>query len=153
MQQVHAIWSHGITTGIEEDKRVLKMVCVFCYPYFLCARKWGFVHLMFIMALLQTSCSLIDKDRYIIDSTGLSECVADIVPAKGVWDCTLKAAARDSYAYVYVDENHTCHICVPAREIGNRTSAPLPTSGTLAYQRGMSNAIRQRTHSISCKCQ
>ena len=92
------------------------------------------------MALLQTSFSLIDKVRYIRDSTGLSECVADIVPATRIWDCTLKAAKRGSYAYVYLRENHTGHICVPAREIGNRTSAPLPTCGTLAYQRGMDNA-------------
>ena len=81
--------------------------------------------------------SLINKVRYIRGSTSISECVKDIVPATRNWDCTFKAAAKGSYAYVYVVENETCHICVHSRNINNRTLEQIPTSGNAAaYQRG-----------------
>ena len=79
------------------------------------------------------------KFKYIRGSPGgMSQCVADIVPATGNFNCAHQAGTRGSYAYVYVAENKSCHICRHSREIGNRSLEHLPISQYPVYQRGIS---------------
>ena len=79
------------------------------------------------------------KFKYIRGSPGgMFQCVADIVPATGNFNCAHQAGTRGSYAYVYVAENETCHICRHSREIGNRSLEHLPISQYPVYQRGIS---------------
>ena len=67
----------------------------------------------------------------------MSQCVMDIVPAKGNFNCAYKAGIRSSYAYVYVAEYKTCYICLHSREIGNRSLELLPISEHHVYQKGI----------------
>ena len=77
------------------------------------------------------------KFKYIRGSPGgMSQCVADIVSATGNFNCAHQAGIKGSYAYVYVAENSTCHICRHSREIGNRSLEHLPISQYPVYQRG-----------------
>ena len=100
-------------------------------------RKHVGILLLINLALLPRVLLLTGKFKYIQDNTGLSECVVDIMPATEIWDCFHKAATWGSYAFVYAPENHTCHLCVPAREIGNRSLENLPTAGHYVYIRGI----------------
>ena len=47
------------------------------------------------------------------------------------------AGTRGSYAYVYVAENKTCHMCRHSQELGNRSLENLPISHHPVYQRGI----------------
>ena len=103
-----------------------------------CKTKYVFVCIYLISMLPHLSLSL-GKFRYIRDSTGgMSQCVGDIVSATGNVNCAHQAGTRGSYAYVYVAENKTCHICRHSREIGNRSLEHLPISQYPVYQRGIS---------------
>ena len=100
--------------------------------------KYLFVCIYLVLMLQHVSLSL-RKLRYIRDSTGrMSQCVVDIIPASGNLNCAHKAGTRGSYAFVYVTENKTCHICRHAQELGNRSLEHLPISHYPVYQRGIS---------------
>ena len=104
------------------------------------ARKTKYVFVCFYLVLMLPHLPLsLGKFRYIRDSAGgIFQCVADIVPATGSLNCAHKAGIRGSYAYVYVTENQTCHICRNSRQLGNRSLEHLPISQYPVYQRGIS---------------
>ena len=98
--------------------------------------KTDSICLLVVLILSKSSLSH-KKFRYVRDNTReMSQCVVDIEPATGIFNCAHQAGIRGSYAYFYVAANQTCHICLHSREVGNRSLEHLPVSEYPVYQRG-----------------